>query len=280
MNKFDRAAQSQPRAGYAPLRGKTILVTRPRAQSADIASHLEALGAAVIHLPTIEVLPPASWASLDAAIEKIREYDWIVFTSANGAQFFFRRLSEVRSEGVGALATLTVCAIGPATGRAVERAGAATQVVASDSKAEGALTAIIDHVGGDLNVRGLRFLIPRARVARDVLPAGLRQLGAHVDAVETYQTVKPDIQPEDIIRIFDENSIDAITFTSSSTVSNFAELAGVTDLSDLLASTLVACIGPVTAATAVSHGLRRIIQPETYDSVELVESILKSIGQE
>lgn len=256
------------------------MVTRPRAQSEDITTQLEALGAAVVHLPTIEVLPPTSWAPLDASIERIKEYDWIVFTSANGAHFFFRRLSEMRIDAVEALATHIVCAIGPATARAVEAAGAVAHVVASESKAEGALTAIIEHVGGNQNVRGLRFLIPRARVARETLPSGLRRLGAHVDAVETYQTVKPDIQPEGIIRLFRENSIDAITFTSSSTVSNFAELAGVADLSDLLATTLVACIGPVTAETAVSHGLTKIIQPELYNAAELVESIVKSIGQE
>lgn len=259
--------------------GKTILVTRPRAQSEEITGLLEALGAAVVHCPTIEVVPPNSWAPLDASIERIREYDWIVFTSANGAQFFFRRLSETRSEGVGVLAPHVVCAIGPATARAVEAAGALAHVIASDSKAEGALTAIIDHVGGEENVRGLRFLIPRARVAREILPSGLRNLGAHVDAVETYQTVKPDVHAGAITRLFRENPIDAITFTSSSTVSNFAELAGLTDLSVLLATTLVACIGPVTAETAASHGLKRVIQPKIYDAAALVESIVESIGE-
>lgn len=279
MKKFDPAGHDQPRSGYAPLLGKIILVTRPRAQSEEITVQLEALGAAVIHCPTIDVLPPSSWAPLDASIARIQEYDWIVFTSANGAYFFFRRLSETRSEGVEVLAAHVVCAIGPATARAVEAAGALAHVTASDSKAEGALTAIIDQVGGEENVRGLRFLIPRARVAREILPAGLRSLGAHVDAVETYQTVKPDVHSEGIIRLFKENSIDAVTFTSSSTVSNFAELAGLTDLSDLLATTLVACIGPVTAETAASHGLKTVIQPELYNADALVESIVKSIGE-
>lgn len=280
MSKSDPPGLIPDNPESAPLRGKTILVTRARAQSQELTVQLEALGAAVIHCPTIEVVPPSSWAQLDASIGKIKEYDWIVFTSANGARFFFRRLGEMRSEGVEALAAHVVCAIGQATARAIDAAGAVAHVTASDSKGEGALTAIIDHVGGDENVRGLRFLIPRARVARETLPAGLRSLGAHVDAVETYQTVKPDIQPERIIRLFKENSIDAITFTSSSTVSNFAELVGLTDLSDLLGTTLVACIGPVTAETAVSHGLGRIIQPELYNAAELVGSIVESIGRE
>lgn len=280
MNKFDSAGHNQPRLGYAPLRGKIIVVTRPRAQSEEITAKLEAHGATVVHLPTIDVLPPTAWGPLDASIERITDYDWIVFTSANGVHFFFRRLSEMRGDNIEALAAHVVCAIGPATARAVEAAGAVAHVVASDSKAEGALAAIIDHVGGDENVRGLKFLIPRARVAREALPEGLRRLGAHVDAVETYQTVKPDIQPEDIVRLFRENTIAAITFTSSSTVSNFAELAGGTDLSDLMATTLVACIGPVTAETAHKLGLKRIIQPDLYSAGQLVDSIVESIGQE
>ena len=125
MNKFDPAEHDGPRLGYGPLRGKTILVTRARAQSEDITSQLEAFGARVIHCPTIEVGPPSNWAQLDASIEKIHEYDWIVFTSANGAHFFFRRLSETRNDGVQAIARQIVCAIGPATARAV---AAATEV--------------------------------------------------------------------------------------------------------------------------------------------------------
>jgi uroporphyrinogen III methyltransferase/synthase len=277
MSKSDPPSLVRENQESAPLRGKTILVTRARAQSEDITAHLEALGAVVIHCPTIEVVPPSSWARLDASIGKIKEYDWIVFTSANGARFFFRRLGEMQREGVEALAA-QVCAIGPATARAIETAGAVPHITACDSSGEGALRAIIDHVGGDESVRGLRFLIPQARVARETLPAGLRSLGAHVDAVETYQTVKPVVQPDHIIRLFKENSIDAITFTSPSTVSNFAEIVGLTDLSDLLGTTLVACIGPVTAMTAVSYGLGRIVQPAQHNAAELVGSIVKSIG--
>jgi uroporphyrinogen III methyltransferase/synthase len=172
-----------------------------------------------------------------------------------------------------------VCAIGPATARAIEEAGALAGLVASDSKAEGVLTAIVQYLGGEANIRGLRFLIPRARVARETLPGGLRALGAHVESVETYQTIKPDVDRETVIGLFKENSIDVITFTSSSTVSNFAELAGLTDLSELLETTLVACIGPTTAETAARHGLARVVQPELYNTAALVDSIVASIGE-
>ena len=279
---MDKSQHQRDRSGLGPipLRGKTVLVTRPCQQSEDMTRQLEAVGATVAYCPTIEVLPPNSWAQLDSSIRRIREYDWVVFTSANGVRFFFDRLNEIETAGAEALASAVVCAIGPATARALKQAGVGAQVPASDSRAEGALKEIIDHVGSEQKIQGLQFLIPRARVAREVLPAGLRKLGARVDAVETYQTVKPEIARESILRLFNETSIDVVTFTSSSTVSNFAALVGMTDLSDLLGNILVVCIGPITAETAASHGLNNIIQPDLYNAEALVESIVRSIGQQ
>lgn len=262
-----------------PLRGKTVMVTRARAQSAEITTQLEALGANVIHCPTIEIAPPDSWAPLDASIQKLAEYDWLVFTSANGVEFFSQRLRDKEGGGIATLTKPIICAIGPATARALEAAGAVTTVVPSDSRAEGALAAIIDYAGGPQRVRGLSFLIPRARVARDVLPDGLRSLGARVDAVETYQTIKASVEPESILRLFKENTIDAITFTSSSTVSNFSAIVGLEDLSGLLANTIAVCIGPVTAETAESHRIEKIVHPRVYNTDALVDSIVKSIGR-
>ena len=280
MGDFDPVWHDQPRSEHRPLLGKTVLITRARAQSEEITIRLEALGAAVIHFPTIEFIPPDSWESLDGSIARLSEYDWIVFTSANGVFFFFKRLSELRQESAAQLLDAQIlCAIGPATARAIGAAGANASLVASDSRSEGALGAIVDHVGGEANLKGLRFLIPRARVARETLPEGLRKLGAKVDAVEAYQTIKPDVDPEAVIRLFKENSIDAVTFTSSSTVSNFAELAGLSDLSDLLANTLVACIGPTTAETAEHHGLTTVVQPELHTAAALVDVVVESIGE-
>ncbi len=261
-----------------PLKGKTVMITRQRAQAKEMTEMLESLGASVIHCPTIKIIEPDSWAALDAAIEKINTYDWVVFTSANGAEFFFRRLAERRKEGVPSIARLRVCAIGPATAKAIDAAGVRVDVTATDSKAEGALRAIIEHAGGEEKMKGLRLLIPRARIAREVLPSELARLGAEVDAVETYQTVKPDINIKVVIRLFAEGRIDAITFTSSSTVSNFARLVGASDLSNLLHGVLIACIGPVTAQTAIEHNLEKIVQPEAYNSPALVETIVRSIG--
>ena len=268
-----------PSPGSTPLRGRTVLLTRPQLQSENMAEQLEAAGATVVYCPTIEVLPPNDWAPLDASIDRISEYDWVIFTSANGVRFFFDRLVHREIDAAQAIAGRIVGAIGPVTARALETVGVSAQVTASDSTAEGALKAIIDHLGGEQNVRGLQFLIPRAKLSREILPAGLRQWGARVDAVEAYQTVKPEIARDSVIRLFNETSIDAVTFTSSSTVSNFAALVGMPDLSNLFGNALAACIGPITAETAANYGLKNIIQPERYNAQELVQAIVKSIGQ-
>ena len=251
------------------LKGLTVLVTRGRAQSAEITGLLEMAGATVMHCPTIEIREPDSWAAVDAAIARLDDYDWIVFTSANGVEFFYRRLTPKRLPD-----RIKRCAIGPATAKALLTASGRVDVIARDSKAEGALAAIIEHAGGADSIRGLRFLIPRAQVARELLPDELSALGASVDAVEVYQTVRPETDGEEIKRLLTEAKVNVLTFTSSSTVSNFAAIVGMKDLSGLLEGVLVACIGPVTAQTAREHGIEKIIQPDQYNAPALVESLI------
>jgi uroporphyrinogen III methyltransferase / synthase len=263
-----------------PLRGKRILVTRTKAQSEAITTQLESLGATVVHCPTIEIIPPSSWESLDAAIERINEYDWLVFTSSNAVRYFFDRLKAWCNKTNVALGSQRIFAIGPATATAITNAGATVHVTAADSVGEGALQAIIEAAGGYQNLNGLRILLPRARAAREFLPTALGDLGAHVDAVEAYQTIKPETDRESIVRLFTKSSIDVVTFTSSSTVTNFAELVGLTDLSDLLSGIVVACIGPVTADTAAAHGLKQVVQPAAYNSSALVDALVVAIGSE
>ncbi|MGH9763731.1 MAG: uroporphyrinogen-III synthase, partial [Blastocatellia bacterium] len=122
-------------------------------------------------------------------------------------------------------------------------------------------------------VAGLKILIPRAAVARDFLPRELARLGAHVEAVEAYRTVKPEVGAEAIFALFRRGEVDVVAFTSSSTVTNFAALAGETNLADLLREVAVACIGPLTATTASDLGLRVVIQPESYSGSSLVQAI-------
>jgi uroporphyrinogen III methyltransferase/synthase len=270
--------QDQSLATPPSLAGKTVMLTRPRAQSAEMTGLLKEVGATVIHCPTIEIAAPSNWAALDAAIERIEAYDWLVFTSANGPEFFFTRLAEKHDNGLQLLASLITCAIGPATAKAIQSTGARVDVIATDSKAEGALKTIIDRAGGEDKIHGLRVLIPRARVAREVLPNELTRLGAHVDAVEAYQTIKPDVDRDGLIAMFAAGRIDAITFTSSSTVTNFAAITGMSDLSSLLSGVVVACIGPITAQTAAEYSLTTIVQPEVYNATALVAALIKSLS--
>ena len=270
-----------PLSSSRTLRGKKILVTRTKAQSEAITTQLESLGATVVHCPTIEIVPPSSWDDLDAAIARLEDYDWVVFTSSNAVRYFFDRLRESR----GGNATIgsssqRICAIGPVTSSAIAEAGATVHATPLESVGEGALQAIVNASGGAQNLRDRRILIPRARAAREFLPTALRSLGAHVDAVETYQTVKPDVDREDLVRLITESAIDAVTFTSSSTVTNFAELLGLTDLSKLLYGVVVACIGPLTADTAAIYGITGIVQPAKYNTSALVEALLNAIGSE
>ena len=283
MKESEKVYPSETGSGGSipqPLKGKTILITRARAQSVEMTMRLEQLGATVIHCPTIEIAEPVSWAALDAAIGELATYNWLVFTSANGAEFFFRRLGQKRRNYAASMSNLVICAIGPATAKAIERSEIRVDVVAEDSKAEGALAAIVEHAGGKDKIRGLRFLIPRARIAREVLPVELTNLGAYVNAVEAYTTARPDVNSDSIIRLFKEGAVQAITFTSSSTVSNFAALVGMDDLSTLLRGTIVACIGPVTAATALDYGLVDVVQPDVYNATALLEAMVKAMGGE
>jgi uroporphyrinogen III methyltransferase / synthase len=199
IQKMQKEADLRRRQHGFRLLGKTVVVTRTPAQSYEITRQLEAFGATVIHCATIAVAPPASWASLDDSIQRLAEYDWLVFTSTNGVEFFFHRLREKRSVSNAKLTGQVICAIGPATAQALEVAGTVANVVASESRAEGTLAAIIDYLGGPERLRGLKFLIPRASIARDILPDGLRKLGARVDAVETYQTTSPSADRDSVL---------------------------------------------------------------------------------
>ena len=277
-SKDKKAAQKKLRdRALPPLNGRTIMVTRSMGQSDEITRLLEEKGAKVVHCPTIEFIEPDDLSPVDAALARIESYDSIVFTSSNGVRFFLRRLVKQAGGSFSLPGDSVICAIGPATAAALKEAGIRVDVIAKDSKAEGAFSAIIEHAGGEEKIRGRRFLIPRAKVARDYLPAQLSRIGAEVEAVEVYQTVKPEVDGKAIVQLFEKGNIDAITFTSSSTVSNFAAIVERKDLSGLLQNTLVACIGPVTAATAAEYGISKAAQPDVYTAVALVETIALSL---
>jgi uroporphyrinogen III methyltransferase/synthase len=247
-----------------------VLITRAREQGSQMEALLESLGARVICFPMIEIAEPESWEQLDAAICRLDQYHWIIFTSSNAVRFFYRRVRELRAEIPPAL---KVFAIGPATAKSIQQEGVRVDLVASESRAEGALEAIIGHLGGPDQVAGLSFLLPRAKRARELLPAELQKLGARVEPVEAYRTVKPKANRAELMRSLSE--VDAVVFTSPSTVSNFAELVGNEDLSQLLGNVAIACIGPTTAAAAAQRRLWPVIKPDAYNSEALVEAIAR-----
>jgi uroporphyrinogen III methyltransferase/synthase len=231
-----------------PLAGKRVAITRAREQAGALREELAALGAEVIEIPTIEIRPPDSWEPLDAAIRRLEEFDYLLATSANGVRNFLARLAACGRD-VRALKGLTIGAIGPATAGELARAGVKVDLLPSEYVAEGLLAAL-----GDRDLRGKAFLIPRARVARDLVPRVLQERGARAEVVEAYQTVAPDISAEELARLLTPPP-DVITFTSSSTATNFAKLVGEDRLGQTLHGVVIASLGPVTSETLRQLGL-------------------------
>ncbi|MBI5816113.1 MAG: uroporphyrinogen-III C-methyltransferase [Nitrospinae bacterium] len=249
-----------------PLFGKKIVVTRAREQASGFAERLAKSGAEVIEFPTIQTEDPPSWDSLDAALEKLSEFDWIVFTSVNGVKHFVKRLRE-RCADVRELKGLKVCAIGPKTAEAIENMGVRVDVVPAEYRAEGIIEAL-----GAGEVKGKKFLVPRAKVAREVLPEQLEKMGASVTVAETYVTVKPAGRTEKMRKMFENGEVDAVTFTSSSTVTNFMEMFGE-GAAKLMNGVTVASIGPITSQTARGKGLNPVIEPSDFTTEALAAAI-------
>jgi uroporphyrinogen III methyltransferase/synthase len=234
------------------LQGRRIVITRPKDRARRLAERLRALGAEPIVFPTVRI-EPAEPGLLDSAVRSLSEFDWIVYTSANGVEAFWARLLAAGKDARD-LAGRKVAAIGPVTAQALRHRGVEPALVPREYVAE----AILDALG---EVRGLRFLLPRADIAREALAAGLRKKGALVTEVTAYRTVGAGAAPPDLSRA------DAITFTSSSTVRHFvAAGAGPGDAK-------VVCIGPVTAATARELGLVVHAVATTYTEDGLIQAL-------
>jgi uroporphyrinogen III methyltransferase / synthase len=250
-----------------PLFGRRIVVTRPRAQAAAFADLLEAAGAEVIPLPTIETVPPTSLGALDDAIRRAAEFDWVVFTSANGVRVFFDRLQSVGAD-VRDWHRARFAAIGPQTAKALQAFCVRVDTVPDEFRAEGVVAAL-----AQAGVAGTRMLLPRAAGARAVLPQRLRELGAAVEEVTTYATVLPQRSADEVRELLSRGRADLLTFTSSSTVHNFAAIFG-DRLGQLLQDARIGCIGPITAQTARSYGMQVAIQPNTYTVPAFVNAII------
>jgi uroporphyrinogen III methyltransferase/synthase len=263
-----------------PLEGRTVMITRALAQSAGFAAELESYGARVVACPTIEIVEPESYAVLDEAIANLFGYDWLVFTSTNGVDFFLRRLAHLGRD-VADLDGLKVCAVGDATVERLSDASVHVDVMPQRFKAEGVFAALESYLGGAAAFDRLNFLIPRAAVARDYLPRALEAAGARVDVAPAYRTVAPETTDRARVEaLLVGGAIDCVTFTSASTVRNFAQLFDTNDLSALLAGVCVACIGDVTAATAAEYGLRADVQPAEFTTPALARAVAEHFARE
>lgn len=255
-----------------PLEGRTIIVTRAAAQAEELIELLENLGAHVIACPTIEIRELDNYERLDEALDHLYGYDWLILTSTNGVEFFLKRLL-ARGLSTADLDELSVCAIGQRTADKLREAHVHVDIIPSHSTAEGVFATLSDFVGGAERLHGLNILLPRALVGREHLPKALEDAGARVDVVPTYQTVLPDDLDRGKLSAMLAGSGDCIAFTSPSTIKNLAKLFDTHDLGKVLPGLAIACIGTVTAATAVEYGLRVDIQPTTFTSADLAHAI-------
>ena len=250
-----------------PLFGKRILVTRSRAQASRLTAGLEELGADCLEAPAIRIQPPAdNYAALDKAIGGLADFDWIIYTSANGVEHFFSRLSEAGLDS-RSLCGKKICAIGSATAKALENHGIRADIVPKEYRAEGILSAMY----GKLK-EGDKVLLPRAAEARNILPEELKRQGADVVVAAAYETVAGEADGTALAEELANGSIDAVTFTSSSTVKNLLKLLG-DNAPELLKNVKIAAIGPITAETCKKNGLQVTVQAQEYTIDGLIQAV-------
>jgi uroporphyrinogen III methyltransferase/synthase len=260
-----------------PLFGRRIVVTRSRAQAGELSRKLEALGAEVIEFPVIRIASPEDPAPLETAVDRTAQgqYQWIVFTSVNGVDAFFETL---RGRGLDARALhgARICAIGPATCARVGERGLCVDLMPSEYVAESVAESF-----ARLGVpKGARFLLPRADIARSFLPKSLEGMGAIVDEVVAYRTVlDAPAGAEDLPEMLRDGAIDAVTFTSSSTVRNFAKIVGEDCLRGIGEKVLLASIGPETTKTLREFTSQAIRQAAQYTMDGLAELVVRELGK-
>ncbi|HJX31491.1 MAG TPA: uroporphyrinogen-III synthase [Thermodesulfobacteriota bacterium] len=252
----------------SPLKGKHILITRPADQARDFIEVLKAQGAEPISFPTIRIIPPRGWSKVDKAIENLSTYDTLIFTSVNGVKFFFQRLNE-KGKNMRFFKKLEVVAIGPKTASAIERFHLRVDIIPKKFQAESVIEALEKE-----GIASKRFLLPRAEKARDVLPKEITKRGGNIDVVTVYRTGKGEGNIQQVKELFRKKLIHVITFTSSSTVKNFVKLLAEKNISKIIKGAVVASIGPITADTAASLGIRTDIMPKNYTIPGLVKAIL------
>lgn len=251
-----------------PLSGRRIVVTRPRHQAESLKNALAALGADVVVAPAIRIEPPADWAPLDTALARADDYDWIVFTSVNGVEAFFDRIASTRHSKLGS----AFAAIGPATADALSERGVEATVVPERFVAE----EVFEALSRQTNLSGKKILLPRADIAREALPNLLRDAGCDVDVVAAYRTQPASEDIERATALVRDGSVDAVTFTSGSTVRSFFSSAD----DAVRARVTPASIGPITSDALREENVEPVIEAERYTTDGLVEAIRRHFSPE
>ncbi len=254
-----------------PLFGKNIIITRAREQASSLSEKLTLLGANVIEFPTIEIVEPDDFTEIDNAIKNLRTYNWLIFTSVNGVKLFFKRLYYHKKD-VRELYNIKICAIGPKTAKTFKEFGIYPDVIPEKYQAEYVIESLEKE-----GIKGKKFLLPRAKVAREILPEKIKEKGGIIDIITVYKTVMPDINREEALHYLQNNKLDYITFTSSSTVKNFMEMFNDINIKDLLKNVKIASIGPITSQTIAEYGLTPDIEAEKFTIEGLIEKILSHI---
>lgn len=252
-----------------PLAGKCIVVTRPRRQARSLSQALGELGARVVVAPAIQIEPPADFAPLDAALARVEDYDWVVFTSANGVDAVFERLAQLELAGPEKDGPrLRFAAIGPATADSLRERGYEAAVIPERFVAEEVFRAL----QGRDEVAGRHFLLPRADIARQALPELLRAAGGQVEVVVAYRTLPATEEIGRLAELLEDDAVDVVTFTSASTVRSFFSAL---DPSTVAKRFVAASIGPITSQALRELGVEPAIEAVHFTVPGLVEAIVR-----
>lgn len=256
-----------------PLFGKRVLVTRAREQASVFAEAIENYGGEPLEFPTIGIADPEDFGPMDRAINQIEKFHWLIFTSVNGVHAFFNRLKHLGRD-IRDLKGIKLCAIGPKTKEDLENYGLMCDYVPGEFRAEGILELFQEK-----DIQGKEFLLPRADIARQILPETLIKMGAKVTDVHAYKTVLGSGNVDLVKEMLAEKKIHVITFTSSSTVRNLVQKLGEVNLSKLLAGITIASIGPITSNTARELGLKVDVEAKEYTIPGLINAIVEHFKQ-
>ncbi|WP_147822307.1 uroporphyrinogen-III C-methyltransferase [Salidesulfovibrio onnuriiensis] len=253
-----------------PMLGKGVVVTRAREQASGLVDVLRGHGACVYEFPTISVEHLDDYAEVETSILQLARYDWLVFTSVNGVKFFWEQLQEIGLDS-RILAGLEVAAIGPATADALRERGINPDFVPEKYVAEHVVEGLLAR-----GIQGKSVLVPRAKVAREVLPDELKKAGCEVQILPVYETRLAGSDVDEVRAALDAGKIEYVTFTSSSTVHNFFELMPAEEFKKY-EGVKIASIGPVTTKTVHEYGFTVAVKPEEYTIPGLVEELLKDV---